>query len=129
MSVARSKQMVAHLQQQHCTSMWLAEKQWVNLFVHVVDEYENTPYKNESHASLLAHYKKEVNPNVQVVVVCIGGGNQDFWDEMELESIEYQVVCIDEHRPDLAKYDRLLGQLVKCSVDREVEGDDDFILV
>lgn len=120
-----------------CTSpaaaLWkyVEKKQWIDLFVHVTDQYENTQFKGESHASLLARYKTEVNPNVEVVIVCVGRGNRSFRQEMESRDIDYRVVIIDEYRPDLAKFDSLLGQLVTMrSVDSSSEDDqDEFVVV
>lgn len=118
-----------------CTSpaaaLWpyVEKKQWVDLIVHVTDEHENTPYNGEYHASLLARYMKEVNPNVKVVIVCVGHGNQEFRSSMKRENIDFRVVTIDEYRPDLAKFDSLLGQLVTAAAVEYSVGDADTVQV
>ena len=117
-----------------CTSpaaaLWpyVKNKQWVDLLVHVTDEYENTPYNGESHASLLARYKEEVNSNVKVVIVCVGRGNCAFRQNMDSKNRGYRLVTIDDRRPDLAKFDALLGQLVGGFVDGKEE-EEEFIVV
>ena len=57
-------------------------KQRVDLLVPVTDEYENIPCNRESHSSLLARHKEEVNLDVKVVIVCIGRGNRAFRQNM-----------------------------------------------
>ena len=116
-----------------CTSpaaaLWtyIEKKQWVDLFVHVTDEFENTPYKGKSHADSIETYKNTVNPNVAVVIVCVGRGNRIFRHNMESRNIDYRVVTIDGRRPDLAKFDSLLGQLVSGSA--YVDVDNEFVVV
>ncbi|KAL3942826.1 MAG: hypothetical protein SGBAC_003064 [Bacillariaceae sp.] len=83
----------------------------VDSIVMVTDEYENTKCHNYYFADLLAQYRREVNPNVVLVVVRVGMGSAEFQRSLEMNEIEPKVVIIDASRPDLTKFDGLVGQI------------------
>ena len=83
----------------------------MDTFVLVTDEEENTQSNGYMFAHLLAEYRKRVNKNVNLIVVRVGKGYLPFQKDLEKFGINYKVVGIDSTRPDLAKFDALLGQL------------------
>lgn len=116
----------------------------VDTIVMVTDEYENTQCHNYYFADLLAKYRREVNPNVVLVVVRVGMGSAEFQRSLEMNEIEPKVVIIDASRPDLTKFDGLVGQIAAASQapcvvkgKENAEGDDtsvstkeeDFVLI
>ena len=105
----------------HYLTVGNATKTHVDLFVHVTDEGENTPFAGHSHASSFQEYKDTVNPNAELVIVCVGKGYRPFRADLDAQQIAYKVVTIDEFRPDLAKFDALLGQLVSSVARRPLE--------
>jgi hypothetical protein len=114
-----------------CTSLaaalWQYMDQHIDVFVLVTDEYENTNFNNLDFAQSLVKYKKEVNENVKLVVVTVGGGYSGFRASLSDNDIKYKQITIDEGRPDLAKFDTLLGQLVQ--VDDEQTSEDETMSV
>jgi hypothetical protein len=90
----------------------------MDIFVMVTDEMENTNKNGSMFAPLLAEYKKTVNPDVCLVVVCVGHGCPQFRKSLALHEINYKVVQVDGTRPDHAKFDALLGQLALLSTAR-----------
>lgn len=98
-----------------CLWPYFEAKQVVDTIVMVTDEYENTKCNNYYFADLLAAYRKEVNPNVVLVVVRVGTGSSDFQKSLERNGIEPKVVMIDNTRPDLTKFDGLVGQIAAAS--------------
>ena len=60
----------------------------------------------------LKNYMDTVNQNVQLVVVCIGSGNPTFRYNLTQQGIVPQIKTNDGKRPDLTKFDTLLGQIV-----------------
>ncbi|CAB9517494.1 expressed unknown protein [Seminavis robusta] len=114
----------------NCTSLAAAlwpyyeAKKVMDLFVMVTDEMENTSWNGHRFASLLALYKREVNPNAQLIVVCVGDGDLHFRSSLGANGIRYKTMVIDGSRPDLTKFDSLLGQLAAMSEAKEPrEGD------
>jgi hypothetical protein len=95
------------------SALWpyLDDKIWMDMFVMVTDEEENTGKKGWYFAEMLAEYKKVVNPAVSLVIVRIGYGIAQFHRSLQKYNINYKVVQMDENRPDHAKFDALLGQL------------------
>lgn len=100
-----------------CTSLaaalwpYYSSKVVMDTFVLVTDEEENTSCNGYMFAPLLAEYKKHVNKNVNLIVVRVGRGDARFQKDLERHDINYRVVGIDSTRPDLAKFDALLGQV------------------
>jgi len=104
-----------------CTSLAAAlwpyykEKKFMDMFVLVTDEEENTRKGGFFFAELLAKYKAEVNDSVTLVIVCVGRGDSRFRSSLKLNHINYRVVHIDGSRPDLGKFGAVLGQLAMIS--------------
>lgn len=90
----------------------------MDIFVMVTDEMENTEKNGFMFASLLALYTEIVNPDVCLVIVCVGTGCPRFRESLALRGINYKVVQVDGARPDHAKFDALLGQLALLSTAR-----------
>jgi hypothetical protein len=99
----------------------------------VTDEMENTRKNGFMFAPLLAQYMENVNPDVCLVIVCVGNGCPQFRKSLAFHGINYKVVQVDGARPDHAKFDALLGQLALLSTARvQNDGCDDsgeFVLV
>ena len=121
-----------------CTSLAAAllpyyeKKKIVDVFVLVTDEEENTRASNMFFAEMLSLYKKNVNPSVRLIVVCVGKGYVPFRDSLAQYDIDYRVVYIDGARADLAKFDALLGQIALyasnttlCEIDAAAVVDND----
>lgn len=112
-----------------CTSLaaalwpYYSKKIVMDTFVLVTDEEENTSCNGFRFAPLLAEYKKHVNENVNLIVVRVGRGYPPFQSSLESHGINYRVVGIDSTRPDLAKFDALLGQLHMISSQKHNEDD------
>jgi len=88
----------------------------MDLFVIVTDEVENRFYNGHRFGSLFEKYLDEVNPFAKLVVVCVGEGDGTFRQSLSGRGIRYTTVYIDDSRPDLAKFDALLGRLaMACS--------------
>ena len=83
----------------------------IDRIVMVTDEEENTPCQGFMFAPLLKKYKEEVYADVQLIVICVGKGDSSFRKSLERNWIEYKLMEIDEHRPDLSKFDSMLGQI------------------
>jgi len=96
-------------------------KKKMDVFVMVTDEGENTPKNGHSFAGLLAKYRREVNPDVFLVVVRVGCGERSFQQDLERNEIHHRTVILDGERPDHAKFDALLGQLALLSSNRTVD--------
>merc|ERR1712070_170195 len=100
-----------------CTSLaaalwpYFENKIMVDMIVMVTDEYENTPKNGYNFAELLSKYKKEVNPDVILIIVCVGKGDVYFRNSLLSNGIESKLVEVDGMRPDHSKFDALLGQL------------------
>eukprot|EP00551_Chaetoceros_affinis_P010650 CAMPEP_0203672868 /NCGR_PEP_ID=MMETSP0090-20130426/9608_1 /ASSEMBLY_ACC=CAM_ASM_001088 /TAXON_ID=426623 /ORGANISM="Chaetoceros affinis, Strain CCMP159" /LENGTH=630 /DNA_ID=CAMNT_0050538303 /DNA_START=54 /DNA_END=1946 /DNA_ORIENTATION=+ len=100
-----------------CTSLaaalwpYYSNKIVMDTFVLVTDEEENTQCNGYMFAPLLAEYKKHVNEDVNLIVVRVGRGDTNFQQSLGRNGINYKVVGIDSTRPDLAKFDALLGQV------------------
>uniref|UniRef100_A0A6U6KJM2 VWFA domain-containing protein n=1 Tax=Odontella aurita TaxID=265563 RepID=A0A6U6KJM2_9STRA len=94
-----------------CLWPYYKQKRVMDLFVMVTDEVENRFCHGHRFASLFAKYLDEMNPYAKLVVVCVGQGDNSFRQSFKSYGIEYKTVYIDDSRPDLAKFDALLGQL------------------
>jgi len=124
-----------------CLWPYYKAKKVVDTIVMVTDEYENTVCHGYYFADLLAKYRKEVNPNVVLVVVRVGMGSKDFQNSLERNGFKAKVVSIDNGRPDLTKFDGLVGQIAAASqattrATEKSEGDtdvstedEDFVMV
>eukprot|EP00567_Pseudictyota_dubia_P012277 CAMPEP_0197439492 /NCGR_PEP_ID=MMETSP1175-20131217/6219_1 /TAXON_ID=1003142 /ORGANISM="Triceratium dubium, Strain CCMP147" /LENGTH=688 /DNA_ID=CAMNT_0042969417 /DNA_START=67 /DNA_END=2133 /DNA_ORIENTATION=- len=129
-----------------CTSLaaalwpYFEKKKSMDVFVLVTDEHENEKCNGFHFADLFAEYKGCVNKNVSLVLVCVGKGDASFRQSLADNGITYKAVYIDESRPDLAKFDALLGQLAlvssRCSLSPEPakvnehnSGEDEFVIV
>jgi hypothetical protein len=87
----------------------------VDAIVLVTDEGENTECNGYSFADLLREYKETVNPQVALVIICVGSGEEEFRDSLTEHGIKATTVTIDEGRPDLTKYDALLTQVATAA--------------
>lgn len=100
-----------------CTSLaaalwpFYSNKVVMDTFVLVTDEEENTQCNGYMFARLLAEYKKHVNEDINLIVVRVGRGDVSFQQDLKRHGINYKVVGIDSTRPDLAKFDALIGQV------------------
>ena len=117
---------------------YFENKMKIDRIVMVTDEEENTPCHGFMFAPLLKKYKEEVYADVQLIVICVGKGDSGFRKSLERNWIEYKLMEIDEHRPDLSKFDAMLGQIAILSTgirpgeqklfDEELPKDD-FVLI
>jgi len=120
-SVEETLEVCQEIQAHGCTNLaaclwpYFEAKKVVDTIVMVTDEYENTKCHNYYFADLLAAYRKEVNPNVVLVVVRVGMGSGEFQRSLDTNEIEPKVVIIDSSRPDLTKFDGLVGQIAAAS--------------
>jgi hypothetical protein len=89
---------------------YVRENTYLDLIVHVTDEEENTPYHGHTHAEVLAKYKKRVNSQVKLVIVTVGSGDRKFRQDLARHGIEYETITIDANRPDLTKFESMLGR-------------------
>merc|ERR1712183_293873 len=111
----------------NAASLWpyYDKKISVDTMVMVTDEFENTRCNGFYFADLLKKYKETVNANVVLVIVRVGqNGDKDFQKRLERNVIEATTVIIDNYRPDLTKFDSLLGEIALASqVDSFVDVD------
>jgi len=129
-----------------CTSLaaslypYWEKKQMIDTIVMVTDEEENSACQGYYFADLLRHYQETVNPNVVLVIVRVGEGSRYFQQSLATHGIvDTTTVVIDNYRPDLTKFDALLGTIAKASRNNnnnnnntKVESgdaDEDFVLV
>jgi len=91
------------------------DKTKIDTIVMVTDEYENGKTDGCNFAQLLKRYKEEVHAAVKFVVVRVGRGSDYFQQTLNANDIKYSVIIIDQDRPDLAKFDALLGQIALLS--------------
>mmetsp|Transcript_11208 Transcript_11208/g.16445 ORF Transcript_11208/g.16445 Transcript_11208/m.16445 type:complete len:231 (-) Transcript_11208:110-802(-) len=118
-----------------CTSLaaalwpYFENKIIVDMFVMVTDEYENYPKNGYDFAELLSEYKQEVNPDVVLVIVCVGKGDTRFRNSLLRNDIESKLVEVDGARPDHSKFDALLGQLALLSQHGLIDEIEDHPLV
>ena len=77
----------------------------------VTDEEENTAWKGRQFARLFDEYRQTVNPDIKLVVVCVGGGDWRFRESLKRNNIDHSTIHIDESRPDLTKFDGLIGDI------------------
>lgn len=109
-----------------CTSLaaalwpYFAEKIWIDTIVMVTDEEENMDCQGYQFAALLKEYQQQVNPNVRLVVVCVGAGDTRFRNSLITNGIQdTKVVTIDGQRPDNTKFSTLLGEIASFSKRQE----------
>ena len=101
----------------NCTSLAAAlwpyykDEIFVDGIVLVTDEVENRPCNDYMFAELLKAYKAKVNPEVSLVIICVGRGDRIFRKSLATNNIEAETVTIDPVRPDLTKFDGLLVQV------------------
>jgi hypothetical protein len=79
--------------------------------VMVTDEEENTGCHGHFFASLLQAYRREIKADVELIVVGVGDGYGPFQTSLASRGIPYKRIEVDKIRPDLSKFDALLGQL------------------
>jgi len=120
-----------------CTSLaaalwpYYAQKQKVDRIFLVSDEGENSACHGFNFAELLQQYKKEVHEHVELIIICVDSGERYFRDSLESRGISYKVVTIDGARPDLTKFDALLGQMALGASEAmdEEENEEEFVVV
>eukprot|EP00743_Colponemidia_sp_Colp-15_P008364 GILK01009085.1.p1 GENE.GILK01009085.1~~GILK01009085.1.p1 ORF type:complete len:867 (-),score=139.86 GILK01009085.1:66-2666(-) len=88
-------------------------KQKVDLFVLVTDEEENGSFRGYRFAQLFKKYQEEVHPSAQVLLVSFVANNFKGQMRQELEDIGVHPLqfTLDKARPDLSKFDSILGIL------------------
>lgn len=87
---------------------------YVQVFIVVTDEEENTRSHSYSFASLFKKYREEIVPHAQVFFISFLKGNDrgQMITALEREGItDAQQFRLDGNRPDLSKFDELLGVL------------------
>jgi len=124
-----------------CTSIaaalgpYFREKRVLDKIVLVTDEGENTNWEHYSFGSLLKAYKETVSPDVELIIVGVGCGDLRFKQSLTKHGLAYKRLEIDGSRPDLTKFDALLGQIAMASSDvtQQVEviedGEGDFVML
>lgn len=93
----------------------------MDLFIVVTDEEENTSYRSEMFTPLYMKYKTEVNPEVQLFFVSFLN-NTDEGEMVALlrgEGVETRQFRLDGRRPDLTKFDELVGLLTLQILDQK----------
>lgn len=135
-TVEQTLEICRKIRAQGCTSLAAAlwpyykAKQHIDRIVLVSDEVENTACHGHRFGPLLSLYKKDVNPNVKLIVITVGAGCRYFRQSLLNNGIEYKQVEIDGTRPDLTKFDSLLGQLALESAPSVVEEEaEEFVVV
>eukprot|EP00742_Colponemidia_sp_Colp-10_P009398 GILJ01010245.1.p1 GENE.GILJ01010245.1~~GILJ01010245.1.p1 ORF type:complete len:871 (-),score=160.71 GILJ01010245.1:110-2722(-) len=92
---------------------YYSSKQKVDLFVVVTDEEENGSFKGYRFAQLFKKYQEEVHRSAQVLLVSFVANNFKGQMRQELEDIGVHPLqfTLDKARPDLSKFDSILGIL------------------
>ncbi|CAJ1948277.1 unnamed protein product [Cylindrotheca closterium] len=135
-SVTATLKVCQTIQASGCTNLaaclwpYFDQNKVVDTIVLVTDEYENTKQNGYYFADLLAAYRNEVNPNVVLVVVRVGTGSPQFQRSLEQHGIEpNKVVIIDDSRPDLTKFDGLVGQIAAASHQKQKQKQQEEVVV
>jgi hypothetical protein len=101
----------------NCTSLasalwpYYEKKTPLDRIVMVTDEGENTECHGYNFARLLQTYRREVKTDVELIIVGVGSGYGPFRSSLASCEIPFKRVEIDGSRPDLSKFDALLGQM------------------
>ena len=101
------------------------KKKKISRIVLVSDEGENTSCHGHFFGALLKKYKQEVYDGVELISICVGSGSSQFRSRLSHESIDCKRIEIDGYRPDLSKFDSLLGQIALLS-ENEKEGEQEL---
>jgi len=92
---------------------YLKSRQHVDLFVCVTDELENTASQGMHFSDAFARYREQVNPNAQLFLVSLLQGNDTgtMFRRLQTAGLRSAVTQyrMDGSRPDLGKFDSLLG--------------------
>jgi hypothetical protein len=147
-SVEETLEICRKIRAHGCTSLaaclwpYYEQKKSMDTIVMVTDEHENTMCNGFQFADLFKKYKETINPNVVLVVVRVGAGSKSFQNSLERNGIEAKTVIIDNYRPDLTKFNGLVGQIAAASqavgygpsqsvknMDVDVDTDEDFVLI
>ena len=116
-TVAQVLEVCAKVEANGCTSLAAAlwphyqAKRRLARIVMVTDEEENTECHGYMFARLLQTYRKDVHAGVELILVGVGPGCARFRQSLAECGITYKRIEIDKGRPDLSKFDALLGQL------------------
>lgn len=94
---------------------YFQKKQKIARFILVSDEGENSSFQGYMFGALLKKYKQEVHDEVEMISICVDSGSSSFRESLVRNSIESQRIEIDGCRPDLSKFDSLLGQIALMS--------------
>ena len=94
----------------------------------------NTDCHGYNFACLLKEYKEQINPEVELIIICVDSGCSWFRETLSDNGIDYKRVKIDGRRPDLTKFDAMLGQIAMASKTvedgkKEEEKDMDFVML
>jgi len=138
-TVEETLRICVQVQASGCTSLAAAlwpyyeSKKVIGRIVLVTDEEENTACNGYGFAHLLQTYKKEVHANVELIVICVDSGDTKFRASLDQCGITYKRMEIDGQRPDLTKFDAMLGQIALNSAtlmaEEEEEHGDEFVVV
>merc|ERR1712232_1112292 len=114
-----------------CTSLaaalwpYLGQRKVLDTIVLVTDEWENRKCHGFYFAELLKGYREKVNPQVVLVIVRVGQGSACFQRSLASNGIEATTIIIDGFRPDMTKFDALLGEIALASRTGSDDTDDD----
>ncbi|KAL7566131.1 hypothetical protein ACA910_003901 [Epithemia clementina (nom. ined.)] len=121
------------------TALWpyYERQEKLSRIILVSDEGENTTCNSYNFAPLLKKYKEEVFDGVELISICVGSGCWSFRHALVEASIDCKRIEIDGYRPDLSKFDTLLGQIALLSRKQAEAGDeaasldgkDDFVVL
>jgi len=102
----------------------------IDRLVLVSDEEENSPSHGFMFAKLLRMYKDEVYDGVELIVICVNKGDEEFRRSLKRHGIECrQRLEIDGQRPDLSKFDSMLSQIALLSSrNQDPNGEDESMV-
>ena len=109
------------------------EKRRIDRIVLVTDEEENTNCHGYNFARLLKAYMDKVQAGVELIVICVNTGDHSFRNSLVKSGIDCKRIEIDGCRPDLTKFDAMLGRIAlssdQASKEQANEGEADFVVV
>jgi len=138
LTVPQTLQICRTIRASGCTSLAAAlwpyyeQKKKMDRIVLVTDEEENTTAHGFYFAPLLQKYRNEIHPHVELIVICVNSGDERFRASLAKCGIVPKVMQIDGRRPDLTKFDAMLGQIAlgsTASTRSKAEEDEEFVVV
>lgn len=131
-TVQQTLQICRTIRASGCTSLAAAlwpyyeQKKKIDRIILVTDEEENTPCRGFNFARLLQKYMNEIHKNVELIVICVDSGDVRFRASLAECGIACKVMKIDGRRPDLTKFDAMLGQI---ALDTSKTEEEEFVVV